>query len=253
MSKAKSLRLAAAIGLIAVASLLPVSPANAAAGQLCAANSDYADEDWITNLQLGTATPIASVQGVTYKDATATSIGTFAAGSHNNAITMSISVDMNQNPTDVWDENVFIWLDLNQDGKVDLTKERIFAAAQSTDHFTVPDSNAPTTKTYTFTGSFNMPAKAYNGTAIGRAMLQFVEPNGDPIMCNSDPDAYDPGVSAFEAGTVLDFKIDVTGGVTNPALANTGSNDVYVAEAGAALITAGIAALAIAKRRKRSL
>lgn len=253
MSKAKALKLATVIGLIAITSLAPTSPAHAAAGELCAANSDYADEDWITNLQIGSANPITGVQGETYQDATGTSIGTFAAGTQNIPITMSISVDMNQNPSDIWDENVFIWLDLNQDGVVNLNTERIFADAQSTDHFTVPNSNVPDTKTYTFNGSFDMPSNAYNGTAIGRAMLQFVDPNNDPIMCNNDPDAYDPGVSAFEAGTVLDFKIDVTGGVDNPSLANTGSNAEVLVPASAALITAGVASMAIARRRKRSL
>lgn len=262
MSNRKALKIAVSTGLVALGAFSPlamISPANAASG-LCAAKSDYADEDWITSLQLGPSNSVTGAQGETYQDQTASSLGTFAAGSTGNQISVVVNVDMNQNPTDNWDENVYIWLDLNQDGEVDLTTEQIFAETEQTDNFTVPDpTNFPNAKTHTYTGTFAMPADAYNGTAIGRAMLQFVPPEQDPILCNDDPNAYDPGISAFEAGTVIDFKVDVTGGVDNPAtvekeaLANTGSEAQITAVFGGALVIAGATAVAVTRRRKKSL
>lgn len=262
MSKSKAFNLAITMGLVAFATLTPtgaVSPASAETG-LCAAKSDYADEEWITTLQLGTSNPITGVQGETYTDATDTTLGTFAAGSTGNQISVAVNVDMTNNPADIWDENVYIWLDLNQDGQVDLDTEQIFAETQTTDNFDVPDpTNYPDSKTYTYTGTFNMPQSAYNGTAIGRAMLQFVEPGATPVMCNTDSGAYTPGVTAFEAGTVLDFKIDVTGGVDNPAttnnstLANTGTETEKVAMFGGAIAIVGAAIVAATRRPKKAL
>jgi LPXTG-motif cell wall-anchored protein len=104
----------------------------------------------------------------------------------------------------------------------------------------------------TFTGSFQVPSTAYNGTVYGRAMLQFVEPNGEPIMCNSDPDAWDPGISAFEAGTVIDFKVKLTGGIDNPALANTGSDNASLGAIAAGLILGGSALTIVGNRRRRT-
>lgn len=253
MSKRKYIRLTAATGLIAMATFAPftvASPASAAAG-LCAANSDYADEDWITNLQLGSGTAITGEQGVTYQDATGTSVGTFAAGSTNNQITATVNIDMSTaDPGDIWPEHVFIWLDLNQDGVVDLNTESIYSEEVTSDLFTVPDQSAPNAKTHTYTGTFSIPRTAYNGTVIGRAMLQWVPTGEQPILCNSDSNAYDQGNSAFEAGTVIDFKANITGGVNNPTLANTGSDNTMAIALGSTLLLGGAALIAVGNRRR---
>jgi hypothetical protein len=226
MSRNKTLRLLTALGLTAGAVLAPtvaVSPAQASSG-LCAVNSDYADEDWISSVKVGTSQPATSEQGVTYKDATTSSLGTFEAGSTNNQIEITANVDIAAEGSDAWEEHIFVWLDLNQDGVVDLNNEQIFTVARLADDFTIIDNATPNLRRYTFTGNFSIPSNAYNGSAVGRAMLQYVAPGDQPYLCNSDPAGYDPGVSAFEAGSVLDFKIGITGGVTKPSLANTGSD-----------------------------
>ena len=114
-------------GSFALFPLIGVSPANAAPGGLCAVNSDYAEEDWITNLTLGNGTALAVAQGETYKDASAQSVGTYAAGT-SNSISLTINVNIADQGGDDWDEHVFVWLDLNQNGVVDLAKEEIFEA-----------------------------------------------------------------------------------------------------------------------------
>ena len=251
MAKKSTLKAATAFALATSFALLPmagVSPANAAPGGLCAANSEYSDEDWITNLTLGSGTPVGVDQGETYKDASAQSVGTYVAGT-SNQISLTINVDITDQGSDDWDEHVFVWLDLNQNGDVDLANEEIFDAHAMTSTFS-PAGADPNILTHTFTGNFTVPTTAYNGTVYGRAMLQFVQPNGSPYMCNSDPNGWDPGVSAFEAGTVLDFKVQLTGGVDNPKLANTGSDYTGLMAIAVVLIAAG-GATVIANRRVR--
>ena len=236
-------------GSFALFPLIGVSPANAAPGGLCAVNSDYAEEDWITNLTLGNGTALAVAQGETYKDASAQTVGTYAAGT-SNSISLTINVNIADQGGDDWDEHVFVWLDLNQNGVVDLAKEEIFEAHAMTSTFS-PAGADPNILAHTFTGTFTVPADAYNGTVYGRAMLQYIEPNGTPIMCNSNPNAWDPGVSAFEAGTVLDFKVELTGGIDNPQLAATGSDYSGLLAIAAALIAIGAGALTVSIRRNR--
>jgi len=243
-----SLALLLAAGF-ALAPLANVPAANAAPGGLCASNSEYADEDWITTLKLGSHSPITSAQGLTYKDASATSAGTFAAGT-SNAIELTVNVDLTDSGGDDWDEHVFVWLDTNQNGEVDLDNEEVFTANAFTSTFTNIGAD-PNLRTHTFTGTFDVPANAYNGTVYGRAMLQYVGPNESPYMCNSDPDGWDPGVSAFEAGTVLDFKVNLTGGIDNPELANTGTDNSTSLVIGASLLVSGFAVLALVGRRRR--
>lgn len=247
MSMLKKFGSAAFVGALAFGSLLTAAPASAASG-LCAVTSDSADEEWITGLKLGSNPAIASEQSTTYKDMTATSVGTFKAGTTNNSIEFTVNVDLAQmSPGDpAWQEFVFVWLDLNQDGQVDLTTERIFADSETTDNFTQPDAvNQPTVWTYTFTGNFAVPASAFNGEATGRAMLQFVDPGDQPVLCNSDPNALDPNVTAFEFGSTLDFKVGIEGGVENPAtakptLAETGAEGaVLPALVGLLLVAVG--------------
>ena len=254
MSKRKLVNLAITTGLVAISALAPIglaTPAYAAPGGLCAANSDYADEDWITNLTLGSGTSVGVTQGQTYKNASASSVGSFVAGSTNN-VSLTINVDISDQGGDDWDEHVFVWLDLNQDGTVDLDNEEIFSDSAMTSTMSAA-GNDPNILTKTFTGTFTIPNSAYNGTVYGRAMLQYVDPSADPIMCNNDPDAYDVGISAFEAGTVLDFKVKLTGGIDNPELSNTGSNSDTLALAGITAITAGTAIAVIARRKRKTL
>jgi LPXTG-motif cell wall-anchored protein len=242
------------MGLVSMAVLAPIgfaAPATAAPGGLCASNSEYADEDWITSLTLGSGTSVGVAQGDIYKNASATSVGTFAAGS-TNTISLTINVDITEQGGDDWDEHVFVWLDLNQDGTVDLDDEEIFSDSAMTSSMSAAGSD-PNVLTKTFTGNFTVPTNAYNGTVYGRAMLQYVEPNSDPIMCNSDPDGWDPGVSAFEAGTVLDFKVNLTGGVDNPNLANTGVETDTLALVGLTVIGAGSVLAVIARRKRKAL
>ena len=236
-------------GSFALFPLIGVSPANAAPGGLCAVNSDYAEEDWITNLTLGNGTALAVAQGETYKDASAQSVGTYAAGT-SNSISLTINVNIADQGGDDWDEHVFVWLDLNQNGVVDLAEEEIFEAHAMTSTFS-PAGADPNILAHTFTGTFTVPVNAYNGTVYGRAMLQYIEPNGTPIMCNSNPNAWDPGVSAFEAGTVLDFKVELTGGIENPQLAATGSDYSGLLAIAAGLLALGGGALTVSIRRNR--
>lgn len=229
------------------------SVAQAASG-LCAATSSSADEEWITSLKLGTTSPINVGQGVMYKDASSSKLGTFQA-STGSPIQLQVTVDTSQEVVgEEWQEYVFVWIDLNQDGKVDLQTEKVFAADQSTTAFTVVDQANPKVKTYIFNGNFSIPANAYNGTSVGRAMLQFVDPNNDPILCNSSPDAFEPGTTAFEFGSVVDFSIGVTGGVQKPKLGNTGtdSTQIYlVGSTGFLLLLVGVGATLVARRRNR--
>jgi LPXTG-motif cell wall-anchored protein len=253
MSKRRVAKLATTIGLVSMAVLAPIgfaAPATAAPGGLCASNSEYADEDWITSLILGSGTSVGVAQGEIYKNASATSVGTYAAGNSYN-ISLTINVDITEQGGDDWDEHVFVWLDLNQNGTVDLDNEEIFSDSAMTSSMSVAGSD-PNLLTKTFTGTFTVPANAYNGTVYGRAMLQYVEPNSDPIMCNSDPDGWDPGVSAFEAGTVLDFKVNLTGGIDNPNLANTGAETDTLGLVGLTAIGTG-SVLAVIARRKRKV
>ena len=236
-------------GSFALFPLIGVSPANAAPGGLCAVNSDYAEEDWITNLTLGNGTALAVAQGETYKDASAQTVGTYAAGT-SNSISLTINVNIADQGGDDWDEHVFVWLDLNQNGVVDLAEEEIFEAHAMTSTFS-PAGADPNILAHTFTGTFTVPVNAYNGTVYGRAMLQYIEPNGTPIMCNSNPNAWDPGVSAFEAGTVLDFKVELTGGIENPQLAATGSDYSGLLAIAAGLLALGGGALTVSIRRNR--
>ena len=238
------------------------SPAHATTG-LCAANSDSADEEWIDSLTVGSASPVVDGQSNTYFDATASTLGTYAAGSTGNQISTQITVDMAQAASgEIWDENVFIWLDLNQDGQVDLSNELIYSDSKGTDTFTQPDpTNQPSVYTMAFDGTFDVPADAFNGDVVGRVMLQYVDAGSDPILCNDDPNAFIPGVSAYEYGATLDFKIAVTGGVDNPAaqnnavhrtLANTGvdaaATNALVASA-ISLLAAGVLVLARLRRK----
>ena len=254
MSKRSAAKLATIMGLVSMAVLSPIgfaAPASAAPGGLCASNSEYADEDWITGLTLGSGTSVGVAQGDIYKNASATSVGTYSAGNTYN-ISLTINVDIADQGGDDWDEHVFVWLDLNQDGTVDLGEEEIFNASAMTSTMSAAGSD-PNILTKTFTGNFTVPANAYNGTVYGRAMLQFVEPNGEPIMCNSDPDGWDPGISAFEAGTVLDFKVKLTGGVDNPNLANTGAETDTLALLGLTAIGAGSVLAVVARRKRKGL
>jgi hypothetical protein len=221
----KTLRIAAAVGILS-SPLAMSSPAQADSG-LCAVNSNSADEEWITSLKLGPNPSIATEQGVTYKDASVGSIGTFGA-EQSYSIEMTINVDLAEQAQGdpAWEEDVFVWLDLNQDGVVDLTNENIFTGQQTSNLFTQVDPvNVPTVWQYTFTGNFTVPAGAFNGDVAGRAMLQYVEPGDSPILCNSDPQSFEPGVKAFEFGSTLDFKASITGGVdkTEVELADTGA------------------------------
>ena len=236
-------------GGLAIAPLAGLSPANAAPGGLCAANSEYSDEDWITDLTMGAGTSVGVAQGETYKDASAQSVGTYAAGT-SNSISLTINVNIADQGGDDWDEHVFVWLDLNQNGVVDLAEEEIFEAHAMTSTFS-PAGADPNILAHTFTGTFTVPVNAYNGTVYGRAMLQYIEPNGTPIMCNSNPNAWDPGVSAFEAGTVLDFKVELTGGIENPQLAATGSDYSGLLAIAAGLLALGGGALTVSIRRNR--
>ena len=254
MAKKSLVKTALSMGMAGAFALFPltgITAANAAPGGLCAANSEYSDEDWITDLTLGSGTSVGVEQGETYKYASATSIGNFTAGSNGNTISLTINVDITEQGGDDWDEHVFVWLDLNQNGVVDLDNEEIFNASGMTSTFS-PAGSDPNILAHTFTGTFDVPSSAYNGTVYGRAMLQYVEPNGAPFMCNDDPDGWDPGVSAFEAGTVLDFKVNLTGGVDNPQLANTGNDYTVETAAAAGMIVVGTG-LAIAGYRRRSL
>ena len=253
MAKKTLVKSTLAMALTSGMALFPlsgISPANAAPGGLCQANSEYADEDWITNLTIGSGTAVSVAQGEIYKDASAHSIGSLAAGS-TKSISLSINVDITDQGGDDWDEHVFVWLDLNQNGSVDLDNEEIFNASAMTSTMS-PAGSDPNILAKTFTGTFQVPTSAYNGTVYGRAMLQYVQPNAEPIMCNSDPDGWDPGVSAFEAGTVLDFKVKLTGGVDNPALANTGSDNETPGLVGAGLVLGGTALAIIGNRRRRN-
>lgn len=254
MSKRRAAKLATTMGLVSMAVLAPIgfaAPASAAPGGLCAANSEYADEDWITSLTLGSGNSVGVAQGDIYKNASATSAGTYTAGTNYN-ISLTINVDITDQGGDDWDEHVFVWLDLNQDGTVDLDEEEIFSDSAMTSTMSAAGSD-PNILTKTFTGNFAVPADAYNGTVYGRAMLQYVQPGDDPIMCNNDPDGWDPGVSAFEAGTVLDFKVNLTGGIDNPNLANTGAETDTLALVGFTAVGAGGVLAAIARRKRNAL
>lgn len=254
MSKSRAAKLATTLGLASMAVLAPIgfaAPATAAPGGLCSANSEYADEDWITSLTLGSGTSVGVAQGETYKNASATSAGTYTAGT-NYGISVTINVDISDQGGDDWDEHVFVWLDLNQDGTVDLDEEEIFSDSAMTSTMSAAGSD-PNILTKTFTGNFAIPADAYNGTVYGRAMLQFVDPNSDPILCNNDPDGWDPGVSAFEAGTVIDFKVNLTGGIDNPTLANTGAESDTLAVFGLTAIGVGSVLAGIARRKRKAL
>lgn len=180
---------------------------------LCDVNSDFADEEWISGFSIS-GQSVLGTQGSTYTDNTASSLTTLQAGQSYN-IDITISVDFFNTPgsNDQWDENAFAWLDLNQDGVVDLVTEQLLADGDNTANFTQIGSSDVWTKTFSTT--FTVPVNAINGLSVGRVMNQFVNPGDDPIMCNSDPAAFDPGVSAFEFGSTTDFAVTIQGGVDN--------------------------------------
>lgn len=240
--------------------LLQPSAAFATTG-LCAVNSDYADEEWISEFVIDGQSVLGN-QGDTYTDNTASSLTTLQAGQTYN-IDITISVDFFNSPgsNDAWDENAFAWLDLNQDGVVDLNTELLFTDGDNTTNFTQVGTSDVWTET--FSGTFTVPAGAFNGVSVGRVMNQYVNPGDDPILCNSDPLAFDPGVSAFEFGSTTDFALTIQGGVDNPAttpstpaaeptLAETGSDASTLINYALAFVAIGgvLSALAFALRKK---
>lgn len=259
IKKVSSTLLASA--LLLSGGLLTQPSAAYASTALCDVNSDYADEEWISEFVIDGQT-VTGTQGDTYTDNSSTSLATLQAGQTYN-ISITISVDFFNNPgnNDAWDENVFAWLDLNQDGIVDLNNELLFSDGDNTTNFTQIGSSDVWTET--FSGTFTVPAGAFNGVSVGRVMNQYVAPGDEPIMCNSDPLAFDPGVSAFEFGSTTDFALTIQGGVDNPAntpstptavptLAETGSGTLGLVKYALAFVMLGsaLSALAIILRKK---
>ena len=206
--------LLASPGLIAVESVVGGTTAYAVEG-LCAVNTENASEEWLARFSIG-GEDVTATQGTTYSDYSETSmVGLTAGETYNLELEVYVDATAEAEAPVPFDEFVFAWLDLNQDGTVDLEAEEIFSGYETTDNF----DRTGDPLTYTFSGTFTVPADAYNGVSYGRAMLQYVG-EGDPVLCNPDGSE-----TAYEYGSIIDFSVTIAGGVRNPENPVTSSSD----------------------------
>src|SRR5690606_13632278 len=101
-----------------------------------------------------------------------------------------IEVDVRTDGTEYL-EYVNLWLDMNQNGVIDPTGERLYQVSHSLATF------------HTFTGNITVPETAYDGQIFGRIIMQF---NASPALCGS-----------YTYGTTVDYRVALTGGAVNPA------------------------------------
>ena len=160
----------------------------------CASSGVSQNYEWMYGMRLSTTSDynngelfdLGSATRVGYKDWTTNEANTFAAGS-----TVYYSLFMNS--TSSYNQQIYFWLDKDQDASVVDPDERVHATSKTVNGVT------------THQGSFTMPAAAEigNGTVFGRIIMRY---SSAPPLCGT-----------YDFGTTIDFRINVTGGTLNNA------------------------------------
>ena len=161
-------------------SLFPLT-ANAQS-TLCSSSANNQNYEWVTRIKINDGIRTSGKTG--YADFTSSAISTLTAGQ-----TYNVEIDVRTNGT-VYNEYVKLWLDLNQDNVIQDPQELIFAK----------NSSFATFKT--FTGTVTIPTTAFNGSMIGRMIMQYA---ASPALCGT-----------YTYGTTYDVKVNILGGVANP-------------------------------------
>jgi hypothetical protein len=149
---------------------------------LCSSNGLDQTYEWVTRIKINDGTRTSGKTG--YADFTSSAISTLTAGQ-----TYNVEIDVRTNDT-AWHEYVKLWLDLNQDNIIQDPQELIFVQDATVNPF------------LTFTGTVTIPTTAFNGSMIGRMIMQYA---ASPSLCG-----------AYTYGTTYDVKVNILGGNTNP-------------------------------------
>ncbi|MEW6469016.1 MAG: GEVED domain-containing protein [Bacteroidota bacterium] len=170
--------------------------AGAAAQSWCTPNTGpaYAStQPGITNFTLNTLNRSSNDLENTSNSYVNTGLSTTLIAGNPYNVTIGYTIDASICP----DMNLRVWIDFNQDGQLDDIGE------------TVITSNNQTSLSYT--GSFNVPANAMNGTTRLRVTAKMTSNGGHtlPTPCNipADPLGYH--------GELEDYTIVITGGVSS--------------------------------------
>jgi hypothetical protein len=200
---------------IVILNLLFFSNYTKAQTNFCASSGQSQNYEWMYGLRLSTNSSysdgelfdLGSATRVGYKDWTATQANTFPAGA-------TVYYTLYMNSTSSYNQQIYFWLDKNQDASVTDPDERV--------HTTSKDVNGSTTHQ----GSFTMPASSEigSGTVFGRIIMRF---SSAPPLCGN-----------YDYGTTFDFRINVTGGTLN-----TVQSTISVTVSGTGLVTSNPAGI----------
>jgi hypothetical protein len=153
-----------------------------ASSPLCYSSGDIHSYEWVTRVKIDTGTSYLGAVG--YTDGTATPIADLVAGQ-----TYPIEVDVHTDGS-TYEEFVKVWFDLNQNGAIEDPAELVFEQGKDVTSFA------------TFSGTFTVPATAYNGQVYLRTIMQY---SSTPELCGT-----------YTFGQTEDYLVNVTGGVNNP-------------------------------------
>ena len=170
-------RAALAIGLCVAAG------AAGATSSLCASSGNNQSYEWVSRVSI--AGTDVSVARTGYQDSTGATIAQLQAGQ-----TYPVQVDVHTDGS-TYQEYVKLWFDLDQSGSIDNSTELVF------------DQNASFAGFRTYSGTVTIPSGAFNGPMDVRMIMQYA---ASPALCGT-----------YSFGTTVDLRVDVSGGVDNPA------------------------------------
>jgi uncharacterized repeat protein (TIGR02543 family) len=163
---------------------------------LCASTASSFCCEYIESVTInGVATTRSGVtfnSGPGYNDYTGSVLTNMVAG---NTYPVSVVVKTNSS----YQEFVKIWFDFNGNGDLNDAGELIF------------DQVNTFNGTFNYTGNITVPATAFNGDVYLRVVMVY---SSSPTLCG-----------AYDYGNTMDFKVNVTGGVT-PATLNVTTNNL---------------------------
>jgi uncharacterized repeat protein (TIGR02543 family) len=163
---------------------------------LCASTATSFGYEYVESVTInGVVTTRSGVtfnSGPGYNDYTGSVLTNMVAGN-----TYPVSVVVKTNST--YQEFVKIWFDFNGNGDLNDAGELIF------------DQNNTFNGTLNYTGNITVPATAFNGNVYLRVVMVY---SSSPTLCGN-----------YSFGNTMDFKVNVTGGVT-PATLNVSANNL---------------------------
>mgnify|MGYP001118264161 CR=1 FL=1 len=174
-----------ATGLFSLIIFLLLQTTSVAQTNFCASAGNSQNFEWMYYLRLGSgpAFNLGSSTRVGYRDFTNQVAATVQAGT-------SLTYEIRMNSTNSYPQQIYFWLDQDQDGTLVDPGERVHTTSKTVNGVT------------THTGSFTVPANTGNGTVFGRVIMRY---SNVPPLCGT-----------YDYGTTFDFRINVTGGMEQP-------------------------------------